>query len=416
MLRDPIVSRSRLTGGFRVASVIQREELTVLLMRIAAGEASELNIGDLPGDAPPAPEPGGAQGAPGAAVSDQIAAIAPAIEDLIGRLEAQLEQVAKAAPLKWRLTQLWNGFRGNITREQKQIAALWLRRSIQSNGLTDISGALENIRSQIVDLETAYPEWSTSRRANWAILNSAKSDFLAKLNSWFDQTIDRVEEAFTSSSLFWSVLAALAIAFALQLDSLSILNRLGVNDSYRAALLNEAAKYPELVTRITAAPGTSRGQGFDASGAAEATAKAVDAKAKETAAKAQSGDAAAKSALPQVQDVAVKARQVSDRMQVVENKDKSTQDAIMYIISTSEIIRLPDYEHYWTQMRGAWPGVLLSAALLSLGGPFWYAMLKNLLKLRSVLAGKDDDNRRERQALRTSCRPPLPPGSQVITP
>lgn len=42
-------------------------------------------------------------------------------------------------------------------------------------------------------------------------------------------------------------------------------------------------------------------------------------------------------------------------------------------------------------------GTLLSALLLSLGAPFWYNALKNLLKLRSVIANKDDDQRNVRQ-------------------
>lgn len=42
-------------------------------------------------------------------------------------------------------------------------------------------------------------------------------------------------------------------------------------------------------------------------------------------------------------------------------------------------------------------GILLSVVMISLGAPFWYGTLKNLLKLRSVLADKDDEQRRARQ-------------------
>ena len=48
-------------------------------------------------------------------------------------------------------------------------------------------------------------------------------------------------------------------------------------------------------------------------------------------------------------------------------------------------------------------GVMLSALMLSLGAPFWYNALKNLVRLRSVIAGKDDDQRANRQ---TSASPP----------
>ena len=40
-----------------------------------------------------------------------------------------------------------------------------------------------------------------------------------------------------------------------------------------------------------------------------------------------------------------------------------------------------------------WVGVLISAALLSLGAPFWYNLLRNLSTLRPVLAGKVDPSK-----------------------
>jgi hypothetical protein len=42
-------------------------------------------------------------------------------------------------------------------------------------------------------------------------------------------------------------------------------------------------------------------------------------------------------------------------------------------------------------------GVLVTSLLLSLGAPFWYSALGKLLQLRSVLAIKDDDQRKARQ-------------------
>lgn len=42
-------------------------------------------------------------------------------------------------------------------------------------------------------------------------------------------------------------------------------------------------------------------------------------------------------------------------------------------------------------------GVILSALMLSLGAPFWYNALRNLVRLRSVVASKDDDQRATRQ-------------------
>jgi hypothetical protein len=51
----------------------------------------------------------------------------------------------------------------------------------------------------------------------------------------------------------------------------------------------------------------------------------------------------------------------------------------------------------------AWklPGILLSALLLSLGAPFWYGRLQDLLKLRSSAAQNDAVQRCIRQTNQT---------------
>ena len=46
-------------------------------------------------------------------------------------------------------------------------------------------------------------------------------------------------------------------------------------------------------------------------------------------------------------------------------------------------------------------GVIVSWALLSLGAPFWYDMLKNLLKLRPALAIAEEAQRKDRAAPRS---------------
>ncbi|HET9467157.1 MAG TPA: hypothetical protein VFO48_02050, partial [Vicinamibacterales bacterium] len=45
---------------------------------------------------------------------------------------------------------------------------------------------------------------------------------------------------------------------------------------------------------------------------------------------------------------------------------------------------------------------LFSWVLLSLGAPFWFDALKNLLRLRSVMARKDDVDRQKREDAQTT--------------
>jgi len=50
----------------------------------------------------------------------------------------------------------------------------------------------------------------------------------------------------------------------------------------------------------------------------------------------------------------------------------------------------------WFMLRQSWLGLLVTWMLLSLGAPFWYDALKDLLKLRSTLAKKEEDDRKDR--------------------
>jgi hypothetical protein len=61
--------------------------------------------------------------------------------------------------------------------------------------------------------------------------------------------------------------------------------------------------------------------------------------------------------------------------------------------------------HQMSDVR-KYPGLFLSILLISLGAPFWYNVLKDLIGLRSSLAKKDDAQRVVRQ---TNQDPVIPP-------
>jgi len=69
------------------------------------------------------------------------------------------------------------------------------------------------------------------------------------------------------------------------------------------------------------------------------------------------------------------------------------------LLSTAGLVTLPtDFDTWWDKWTLAKvPGILLSALLLSLGAPFWYGRLQDLLKLRSSIAQNDATQRCIRQ-------------------
>jgi hypothetical protein len=54
----------------------------------------------------------------------------------------------------------------------------------------------------------------------------------------------------------------------------------------------------------------------------------------------------------------------------------------------------------WSWNAAQLPGIVLSAMLLSLGAPFWYNALKDLVGLRPLLARKEQAHREQRQSAR----------------
>jgi hypothetical protein len=202
-----------------------------------------------------------------------------------------------------------------------------LQSALANNGIPDPEQTLRNIRSMTLQLEAASPEMAASARQALAIVQEARSDLVAKVHNWFDQTMDRVAQRFTASARAITFGGALLLAFALQVDTLELINRLNANDALRSALVERAK---------LASPGSAGG-----------AASSID---------------------------------------------------FQYLLRQG-LVHVPAS---WAQWSEGWEkinlaGVLLTAALLSLGAPFWYGLLQKLLQLRSVLARKDDEQRAARQ-------------------
>lgn len=219
-----------------------------------------------------------------------------------------------------------------------QVATTALTTALRNNGIDNPQATLDSVRSISMILESTHPELATDARTTAAILQGAESKYVGKINAWFDQTIDRTAQRFTFHTRYIAFACALIVAAGVQLDAISLLNRLALDDSFRAAT-TEAAK--QLVD--TADPTKSTPQN-------------------------PSPDVAA------------------------------VRDHYYKILSVAGLVVMPvdaEWVKQWSLKKV--PGILLTAMLLTLGAPFWYNVLKNLLALRSSLAQKDDQQRANRQ-------------------
>lgn len=217
-----------------------------------------------------------------------------------------------------------------------------LDRILKANGVDDPAAVLTNVRMMAMELERTFPEMSTAARNTIALTQEARSELVAKVNAWFDQTMDRVTERFTFSSRGFSLAAAAIVVLATQLDALQVINRLSMDENMRQAFVQEAVRLD-----------------------------------------AQRAGVAADTPVSQ-----------------------ADQERLYRVMGDAGLIRIPDTSsELRDRLIAANPvGLAMSILLLSLGAPFWFNALSSLVKLRSSLAQKDDADRLERQMDTTRTR------------
>jgi len=236
-----------------------------------------------------------------------------------------------------------------------------LTKALIANGVDDPAQVLKNVRQMAMQLERASPELSHTVRQNLAMLHAAESDLVAKVNNWFDQTMDRTSQRFTASTRLITFVGAFVVAFMLQVDTPAIVNRLSADEQLRQQLVQDAeALYQER----------------------------------------QSGEQASTPAA---------------NAQALTRAETDMAQKHRAMLSAAGLVRLPSSGYAWLEgfTLTSVLGMLLTALLLSLGAPFWYSVLGKLLQLRSVLAVKDDKQRADRQmsestAATTTGTPGLP--------
>jgi hypothetical protein len=240
---------------------------------------------------------------------------------------------------------------------------------------------MKNVRALALRLELAQPGLTNAARARVALLQQANSQFLAKINFWFDQTMDRASERFTTHARYVTFVAGLAVALALQLDTAALVSRLSTDDQVRNALYDLAQKQPALAPTATQQNAPAM---HDQKGVAPANTAAA---------------AAARTAV-----------------QLTEIDRENLKDLMV-----NNVIGIPQSLSDWAS-RWHWDncvmkvlGIILTALLLSLGAPFWYGALQNLLRLRSSLATKDDQQREERQVSGQAVPSASAPDGVVLT-
>jgi hypothetical protein len=253
--------------------------------------------------------------------------------------------------------------------------------------------------------------------------NSAQQS-VGRVEAWFNVAMNRVSQRFAMKIRIVTVIFAFILAFGLHFDSLQLMNQLSKNPELRSSLANQSSA---MLSEAAAILG-------DEGGAATVAPKVLQNKMaelidkdinKETEAEAvllsgvpanfKNIDEAEKWLLAGLQQGVNEQRQnqlVAKYKSLVVLGLKEQAKDVIGLMKDAGIEFAPKPLPRWNWMRGwreffgwkefFWPngrknlvGILLTAGLLSLGAPFWYNMLKSVTNLRSVVATKQDEQKKE---------------------
>jgi len=219
-------------------------------------------------------------------------------------------------------------------------------------------------------------------------VNSIKAE-AGRLEAWFNATMNRVSARFTTYIRLWTVAFALALALITGLNTVTLLSELYTNGAFRQAVAGSATQMMDLAGRVL----PNGPQDVATKMYTDAVAKAL-ADSKATADAPPSGigsEAAARAWLTaHVTDSAQQSAALSAFDKALMDQRVQDAAAVRTILTKASF----DVRQFGWQTdqpyRRQIPGVLATAALLSLGAPFWFNMLKQLTNLRPILANKQD--------------------------
>ncbi len=176
-------------------------------------------------------------------------------------------------------------------------------------------------------------------------LTASAEQLTGAINQGFDAMMDRVSQRFATHTRISTIVFSVLIAFALHLDAFKLLTQLSSDSELRARLVTSA----------------------------DALTKKADEMLVNSTNGIAAGDAAA---LRRLTNAAGDFGSIlNDKLKFQLVPDPYPQPFYNYWT--------PNWFHFW--------GIVASAALLSLGAPFWFNTLKSLSSLRPVLANKVQD-------------------------
>jgi hypothetical protein len=210
-------------------------------------------------------------------------------------------------------------------------------------------------------LQTLAPNTATKVEEAITGLAGSATGAIGRLEAGFSSTMDRVRQRFTLQMRIWTVVFSLIFAFVYHMDAKQIYAQLSTDPALRAGLSNAS---DDLIKKYNDAMASASGSTADKQ---QGTETAQEHKNAQSGAAAEAAEA----------DLEIRAAKLSQAYKDVRSQLSDFNLAIFAV---------PHPWYHWKCSEIF--GILVMASLLSLGAPFWYNVLKNLVNLRSQVAQK----------------------------
>ena len=262
----------------------------------------------------------------------------------------------------------------------KEVALKQLLDAVQGQTSLNVAEKLKEIQKEILNQEALHPKAAS---ATWrgaaiyvvALKTTELHDFVAKVNAWYDNAMERVTANFALEAKVATTVVAFFACAWLQLDTIALVKRLSTDENYRNAIVSQAKD----LGVVAQDPQTTPAQNAAAS--------------------------------DQDKNIPCGGLSVEDCRKLVVQKLADVRELSLVPAKTGISIETVEWDLFgwgWPKLpfkpvfpvspkNWPWPGLLLSWVLVSLGAPFWYDILKNVMGFRSSLAKKDDKDRDDRR-------------------
>jgi len=271
---------------------------------------------------------------------------------------------------------------------------------------TALGKSLDNLRAEDTkkllaaapEIKKLFPDDPAKADRVLAQLMSSAEKLTGDIDQWFDTIMDRVSQRFAMHTRLWTVLFSIVLAFALQLDAIKLFTALSSDTELRARVVASADALSKKADEILVSSTTGTSAVY-----VEALKQIIASHTNELKGLPEPAGFTSLSAGKEWLAAQLKTAKISGtndwqkiyEEQIPQASLRSAAESFNSILQNKLKFQLvpepypePFYRDWVPTQRAFW-GILTSVALLSLGAPFWFNMLKTLSNLRPVLANKE---------------------------